>query len=112
MAYQKAIVITTLGKHANSLSNSFQVAEISDDCIYSDGGGDWMDYVYPKRSDPNSGISYTIEVNDNLIYGTWTNANYQSVGTGVIDADFISITNRIPTDVKDEQFIRLRIEEQ
>ena len=39
MAYQKAIVITTLGKHANSLSNSFQVAEISDDCIYSDGGG-------------------------------------------------------------------------
>ncbi len=80
--------------------------------FYSDGGGDWMDYVYPKRSDPNSGISYTMEVNTDLIYGQWTNANYQLVGTGIIDAEFNSVTNRIPTDVEDKQFIRLRIEEQ
>ena len=80
--------------------------------LYSDGGGDWMNYVYPKRSHLNSGISYTMEVNDNLIYGTWTNANYESMGTGFIDADFNSVTNRIPTDVEDEQFIRLRIEEE
>ncbi len=79
--------------------------------LYTDGGGDWMDYVYPKRSDPNSGISYTMEVNDDLIYGIWTNANYQPMGTGIIDSEFNAVTNRIPTDVEDEQFIRLRIEE-
>jgi len=79
--------------------------------FYSDVAGDWMDYVYPKRSDPNSGISYTMEVNDDLIYGTWTNANYQWMGTGIIDSEFNAVTNRIPTDAEDDQFIRLRIEE-
>jgi len=33
------------------------------------------------------------------------------MGTGIIDAEFNAVTNRIPTDVKDKQFIRLLIEE-
>ncbi len=77
----------------------------------SGAGGDWMTYVYPRRSDPDSGIAYHVEINDDLIYGHWTNANYEVVGTGTIDSEFDSVTNRIPTDVKDEQFIRLIVEE-
>jgi hypothetical protein len=79
--------------------------------FYSDGGGDWMGYVYPKRTDPNSGISYYIEVNTDLIYGDWTNANYEVTGIGFIDLEFNAVTNRIPTDVEIEQFIRLVVEE-
>jgi len=80
--------------------------------FYSDGGGDWMDYVYPKRSDPNSGIAYYIEVNDDLVYGDWTNSNYTVTGTGFIDPEFNAVTNRISTTVENEQFIRLIIEEE
>ncbi|RKX38330.1 MAG: hypothetical protein DRP64_15860, partial [Verrucomicrobia bacterium] len=92
-------------------TDPFDVGMTPVQSFYSDVGGDWMDYVYPKRSSPNSGISYTMEVNDDLIYGTWTNANYQLMGTGIIDAEFNAVTNRIPTDVEDKQFIRLVIEE-
>ena len=81
-------------------------------CFSSDASGAWMDYVYPQRSDPDSGIAYHIEVNDDLVFGDWVNANYEVVGTGTIDSEFDSVTNRIPTDSKDEQFVRLIVEEQ
>ena len=80
--------------------------------LVADVAGDWMRYVYPKLSDPNSGVTYHIEVNDDLLYGNWTNANYTVTGTGTIDAEFDSVTNKIPTTGKPAQFIRLIVEEQ
>lgn len=74
--------------------------------------GDWMDYVYPKLSDFNSGISYSIEITDDLIYGVWTNVGYTVTGTGYVDPEFNAVTNRISTAVEDQQFIRLIIEEE
>jgi len=56
-------------------------------------------------------VAYHVEINDDLVYGHWTNANYEVVGSGAIDSGFDSVTNRISTTVEDEQFIRLIVEE-
>ena len=74
--------------------------------------GTWMNYIYPKQSDVNSGLNYYLELTDDLIYESWTNSGYSVVGTGTINSDFDAVTNRISADTKDEQFIRLIIEEQ
>ncbi len=71
-----------------------------------------LTYVYPKLSDSNSGLDYYLELTDDLIYTPWTNSGYTVTGTGIIDSEFDAVTNRIPADVKDEQFVRLIIEEQ
>ncbi|RLA39242.1 MAG: hypothetical protein DRR06_19455 [Gammaproteobacteria bacterium] len=76
-----------------------------------DGGANWFEYVYPKRSDANSGISYHLELTDDLIYTPWVNSGYSIEGTGTIDSEFDAVTNRISTEIEDEQFIRLVIEE-
>ncbi|RKX43664.1 MAG: hypothetical protein DRP64_07895 [Verrucomicrobia bacterium] len=76
-----------------------------------DGGANWFEYVYPKRSDANSGISYHLELTDDLIYTPWANSGYSIAGTGTIDSEFDAVTNRISTEIEDEQFIRLVIEE-
>lgn len=68
-------------------------------------------YVYPRRSDPNSGIDYHLELTTNLVSGVWTNAGYEIIGTGTLDSEFDAVTNRIPTGVDDERYIRLIVEE-
>ncbi len=69
----------------------------------------WLDYVHAKRSAPNSGITYTVEVADDLVAPDWTTNGVGIVGTGVLDAEFETVTNRISTETKTEQFIRLII---
>ena len=78
----------------------------------TDGGGtNGFRYVYPRRSDPASGIAYHLELTTNLVSGVWTNAGYETVGAGPIDSEFDAVTNRIPAAAEDEQYIRLIIEE-
>ncbi len=72
-------------------------------------GTTWLDYVHAQRSAPNSGITYTVEVTDDLVSPNWTTNGVEIVGTGVLDAEFDTVTNRIPTETKTEQFIRLLI---
>jgi hypothetical protein len=72
-------------------------------------GGTAVTYVYPKRLD--SGLTYYLEINDDLVYGDWVDSGYTVVGTGSIDAEFDAVTNEVSTTVKNEQFIRLVIEE-
>ena len=79
--------------------------------LIGEGGTNWLEYVYPKQSYAYSDLSYYIELTDNLAYGTWTNAGYSVLGTGMINDDFNAVTNRIPTGSKDKQFIRLIVEE-
>ncbi len=76
-----------------------------------EAGTNGLRYVYPRRSDPASGIAYHLELTTNLVSGAWTNAGYETVGTGVINSEFEAVTNQIPTAVEDEQYIRLIIEE-
>jgi len=74
------------------------------------GSTNWLEYVYPKRSDPNSGLLYYLQLATNLAAPVWTNAGYTVTGSGPLTNGFLSVTNRIETDVKAQQFIRLMIE--
>ena len=75
------------------------------------GGTNWMDYTHPERVGEDIGISYWLESNTNLLSGDWANADYEVVGTGVIDPNYNAVTNRISTDEEDGLFIRLIVEE-
>jgi hypothetical protein len=77
------------------------------------GGTNYFEYVHVVRDDAESrGITYYLELSDNLTMNNWTNANYVITGTntdyGV--AGFNQVTNRVSTDTEDQQFIRLIVE--
>ncbi|MDF7824504.1 thrombospondin type 3 repeat-containing protein [Pontiellaceae bacterium B12227] len=69
----------------------------------------WFEHVHAERSSVNSGVGYTVEVSTNLVPGGWTTNGVEMVGIGVLDSEFNTVTNRIFTEIKSEQFIRLRI---
>ena len=60
------------------------------------------------------GMIYTRELSDDLSGGAWTNdlSKYSVTGAGVLDAEFDSVTNQVPTDTVDSRFFRLRVEQQ
>jgi hypothetical protein len=80
--------------------------------LNSTAGTHWLEYVHPQRSDPNSGLLYSLELATNLAAPVWTNAGYTVVGSGPLTNGFLSVTNRIETNVKLQQFIRLVIQMQ
>jgi len=74
------------------------------------GGTNWLQYVYPMRNDPNSGLLYSLQLADNLAPAAWTNSGYTVLGSGPLTNGFLSVTNRIETNLKSQQFIRLMIQ--
>jgi len=75
------------------------------------GGTNWMTYVYARRSDYSfRGLGYGLETATDLALASWTNANYEVLGTEETGGDFDYVTNRMPTAVESEKFLRLRIE--
>jgi len=83
--------------------SSFQTLE--------EGGTNWLEYVYAKRNDaPERGLEYYLETVPNLVTGTWTNDNYTVQGSGVLDDEFDTVTNRVPVDAENQQFIRLQVD--
>jgi hypothetical protein len=94
-----------------TVANTAHVPAFGDTAV--DGGTNYILYVYAKLKDnvsANRGLSYFLETNPNLMFGTWTNDNYEVIGTGSLDAEFNAVTNRVSTDAADAQFIRLQIE--
>lgn len=77
--------------------------------LKSGGGSNWCEFVHAQRSDPNSGLLYSLQLTTNLVTSAWTNTGYTVVGTGPLTNGFLSVTNRIDTNLKSQQFIRLRI---
>ena len=77
--------------------------------LKSGGGSSWCEYVHAQRSDPISGLLYYLQLSDNLASNVWTTNGYLVVGSGPLTNDFLSVTNRIETNLKDKQFIRLMI---
>ncbi len=67
-----------------------------------------IQYVYLRRA-TGSGLTYHLELTDDLVSGSWTNAGYTETGTGFIDPEFETVTNEIPIAGKTNQFIRLFI---
>jgi hypothetical protein len=68
-----------------------------------------FEYVYPRRTEANSGLTYSLELTDDLVSGIWTNTGYTETGAGDIDGIFESVTNEIPIFGKTNEFIRLKI---
>ncbi|MCF7817319.1 MAG: hypothetical protein K9M54_05495 [Kiritimatiellales bacterium] len=78
--------------------------------LVNDGGTNWFAYVYHRRLDAATrGLTYEVVREDGLIFGTWTNSGITEAGTVVLDAEFEAVTNRVPTDAKAEQFMKLNI---
>lgn len=72
--------------------------------------GSLLAYAYNRRLDADErGLTYTIEMNTNLVGGVWMNGGMEETGTEVLDADFEVVTNAVPLDA-DKKFLRLLIE--
>lgn len=81
--------------------------------LIAENGTNWFVYVYPHLSATNSGVSYSLELTDDLVDGIWTNAGYEVLGTGTdaFASGFDAVTNRVSTQDDPAQFIRLLINE-
>ncbi|VGO20796.1 hypothetical protein [Pontiella sulfatireligans] len=79
-----------------------------------DGGTNYLEYVHAIRDDADArGLTYYLESDENLIVAPgWVSAVYEIVGTNLNYevSGFDSVTNRIPTDAKDQQFLKLKVE--
>jgi hypothetical protein len=75
------------------------------------GGTNWMTYVYARRAAvPDRGLDYYLETDADLVSApSWTNGNYEVVGTDVTGGDFDYVTNRVSTAAEAVQFIQLSI---
>ncbi|MCF7816265.1 MAG: autotransporter-associated beta strand repeat-containing protein [Kiritimatiellales bacterium] len=73
------------------------------------GGTNWFEYVHPQLHDPDSGVSYYLEIADNLLVPAWTNTGYEVTGTNVTGNSLDFVTN-VTTTVAGMKFIRLIIE--
>ena len=72
------------------------------------GGTNYFGYIHPQLADPDSGLAYSLELNTDLVFGTWTNIGYTVMGTNVTGDALDFVTNA--TDTADnEKFIRLII---
>ena len=77
------------------------------------GGTNWFEYVYARRNDAASrGLAYSLEFSTNLVSDVWTNGSVEEIGSGVLDAQFDFVTNRVPASGAGQGFIRLRVEMQ
>jgi hypothetical protein len=75
------------------------------------GGTNYFVYVHPVRD--GAVLDYYLELNTDLVFGSWTNnGGYEVVGTGddAFGAGFDAVTNHISTESKTMEFIRLQIE--
>lgn len=90
-------------------TNEFDQGASSVCSVENVGGTNWFGFVHPQLSDPDCGLSYSLELTTSLLSGTWTNAGYAVLGTNVTGGDLDYVTNVTET-VDSQKFIRLIIE--
>lgn len=74
-----------------------------------DIGTNWLNYVYRRRLDATvRNLTYEVLVTDDLVSNVWTNTT-EETGSASIDVDFESVTNRVPTDMEAQRFLKLEI---
>jgi hypothetical protein len=74
-------------------------------------GTNWFAYVHPERTASDSGLRYTAESTDNLVSNSWVPVAAVDVDVNALEPGLDLVTNRIPTEGKTQQFIRLKVEE-
>jgi len=73
--------------------------------------GSWLEYIHYEHADKTErGLSYSAQHSANLLSNVWASTEAVLVGAGALDAEFNAVTNRIATESKESQFIRLRVE--
>ncbi|MEA2068912.1 MAG: hypothetical protein U9P12_06915, partial [Verrucomicrobiota bacterium] len=77
--------------------------------IQNVGGTNYFGYVHPQLADPDSGITYHLELNTDLVSGIWTNAGYLVTGTNDTGGELDFVTNVTDT-VDSQKYLRLIIE--
>ena len=91
-------------------TNGMDIGHVPTFGIVENGGGSWFEYIHAQRNDAgNLGLDYHLELRTDLVIGSWVSNNYV-VGIGTLDSEFDAVTNHVPTDIEDEQFIKLMIE--
>ena len=72
--------------------------------------GDVFRYIYNRRLDAAArGLSYELQLSDNLVSNVWNSSGYIPSAPIAIDAEFEAVTNSILTDSKNEQFMKLNV---
>ncbi|QBG46565.1 fibronectin type III domain-containing protein [Verrucomicrobia bacterium S94] len=82
---------------------------VMDASVYSEPGtgDDAFVYVYRKRRDPISGITYNLKSTENLMTG-WSSASF-TAEESVLDYEWMVVTNYLPL-TSDQLFIQLDVE--
>ena len=90
--------------------------EGNDESIYphtqtvSSNGFSGVEYIYRRqRTAAAQGLNYNVEVNDDLLAPSWNTNGVQELGSGIIDSQFESVTNRVNTAGQERGAIRLKI---
>jgi hypothetical protein len=80
--------------------------------IVEEAASRWLYYTYPKRSGPDSGLSYFATTSRTLQPGSWTNDGVElvEITPNGFGKDFDAITVRIPVTGETRAFIRLNVE--
>jgi arylsulfatase A-like enzyme len=71
--------------------------------------GQGLEYLYRRRRDAAARkLTYQVEAGSNLVSAAWSTNGITETGSGPVDADFETVTNRI--DLGRAGFVRLRVE--
>jgi regulation of enolase protein 1 (concanavalin A-like superfamily) len=76
------------------------------------GGTNWVEYIHLERTNASHGLIYAVEQTLDLVQQPWNDSlDVTVVGTGpASNSDFMTVTNRVPSADKGQEFLRLRIE--
>ena len=68
-------------------------------------------YIHNERTDDTS-LTYTVEQTTNLVSSPWNTNGVEYVGEAAFSNHWKTVTNQIPTLGKEQQFIRLKVEQE
>ena len=77
--------------------------------LYDVDGESWLNYICYRRLDALArNLTYNVLATDDLVSNVWTNST-EEVGAFPLDEEFEAVFNRISTDGKPAQFMKLEI---
>lgn len=105
--------LNNLGEYAQggNPTNAADIGYLPVSNTVVEGGTNFFEYVYARRTTPGHGMIYTVESSSNLLSNDWKVGTYITLPTtGNLDGDDEAVTNRINTSGRTNGFIGLRID--
>jgi hypothetical protein len=86
-------------------------SEVPDFRLDQVGGPQELEYIYSRRRNAAVlGLTYRVELTESLATPSWSTNGVLETGILVVDDDFESVTNRVPTGVTPNGLVRLRVQ--